>query len=62
MSPIHSWLCGVVVMTPDWESVGYEFKYRILFVFWKEKSGLISLILNSKQKNPKCMAGYSTNN
>ena len=23
----HSWLCGVVVKTPDWESVGCEFKY-----------------------------------
>ena len=28
VSNAHSWLCGVVVMTPDWESVGCEFKYR----------------------------------
>ena len=30
-----------MVMTPDWESVGCEFKYGI---FWKERPGLISLI------------------
>ena len=36
-----------MVMTPDWESVGCEFKYRT-FCFWKEKPSLISLILNTK--------------
>ena len=49
MSPTHSWLCGVVLKTPDWESVGCEFKYRI-FCFWKEKPSLISLILNTKSE------------
>ena len=48
LSLIHSWLCGVVVMAPDWESVSCEFKYRIFF--WKEKSSLISLILNTKSE------------
>ena len=48
-SPTHSWLCGEVVMTPDWESVGCEFKYRNAF-FWKEKPSLISLILNTKSE------------
>ena len=28
MSPTHSGLCGVVVMTSDWESVGCKFEYR----------------------------------
>ena len=45
-SPTHSLLCGVVVMTPDWESVGCEFKYRNAF-FLKEKP---SLILNTKSE------------
>ena len=49
VSSTHSWLCGVVVKTPDLESVGCEFKYRI-FCFWKEKSSLISLILNTKSE------------
>ena len=35
VSPTHSWLCGIVVKTPHWESVGCEFKYRI-FVFGKK--------------------------
>ena len=48
MSPTHGWLCGVVVMTPDWESVGCEFKYRNFF--WKEKPSQISLILNTKSE------------
>ena len=48
MRPTHSWLCGVVVMVPDWESVGCEFKYRNFFVFGKEKPSLICLILNTK--------------
>ena len=47
VSPNHSWLCGIVVMTPDWESVGFEFKYRNFCVL-KERLGLISLILNLK--------------
>ena len=38
---------GVMVVTPDWESVGWGFKYRI-FSFVKEKPCLISLILNTK--------------
>ena len=37
VSPTHSWLCGVVVMTPDWESVDFEFKYRN-FCFFGKKS------------------------
>ena len=49
VSPTHSWLCDVVVKTPDWESVGYEIKYRN-FCFCKEKSSLISLILNRKSE------------
>ena len=28
VSHTHSWLFGVMVITPDWESVGCEFKYR----------------------------------
>ena len=48
VSPTHTWLFGVMVMTPDWESVRYEFKYSHLY-FWKERPSLISLILNSKQ-------------
>ena len=45
MSHAHIWLFGVMVMTCDWESVGCEFEYK------KEKSSLISLILNSKWEN-----------
>ena len=37
MSPTHGWLCGVVVMTSDWESVGSDFKYRN-FNFWERKA------------------------
>ena len=36
-----------MVMTPDWESVSCEFKYRN-FCFYKERFSLIRLILNSK--------------
>ena len=43
----HSWLFGIMVITSDWESMGYVFKYRN-FCFWKEGPSLISLILNSK--------------
>ena len=50
VSPTHSWLCGEVVKTRDWESVGWVFKYRIFFCFWKEKPSLISLILNTKSE------------
>ena len=52
MSPNHSWLCGVVVMNPDWESVGCEFKYSDILFFGKKKSSLItsSLILNTKSE------------
>ena len=32
VSPTHSWLCGVVVKVPDWESVGCEY----VFVFAKK--------------------------
>ena len=45
VSPTHSWLSGVMVKTPDWESVDCELKYRD-FCFWKERSSVISLILN----------------
>ena len=38
---------GVMFMTPDRESVRWEFEYDN-FCFWKEKPSLISLILNSK--------------
>ena len=31
-----SWLCGVVPMAPDWESVGCEFKYRNFCVYGKK--------------------------
>ena len=45
--PLNSWLFGVVVMTPDWESVGCKFKdSKGIFSFLKEKPSLISLILN----------------
>ena len=30
VSPTHSWLCGVMVMTPDWKSVGCEFTIVLL--------------------------------
>ena len=50
VSLTHSLLCGVVVMTSDWELVGSEFKYRKFFFFRKEKSSLISLILNTKSE------------
>ena len=40
-----------MVMTPDWKSVGYEFKYSTgIFSFLKKKPNLISLILNTKSK------------
>ena len=39
-------------VTPDWESVGREFKYSAgIFNFLKKKPSLISLILNTKSKN-----------
>ena len=42
---------GVMVMTPDWESVGCEFKYSTgIFSFLKEKPSLINLILNTKSE------------
>ena len=49
VTPTHSWLCGVVAKNPDCKSVGWGFKYRI-FYFWKEKSNLTSLILNTKSE------------
>ena len=50
VSPTHSWLCGVVVKTPDWENSGLSgLKYRI-FWFLQEKPSLISLILNRKSE------------
>ena len=30
VSPTHSWIFNVIVMTPDWESEGYEFKFLFL--------------------------------
>ena len=50
MSASHSWLCGVVVKTPDWKSVGSESKYSNFSFFWEEKNSLISLILNTKSQ------------
>ena len=47
MTPTHSWLFGVMFMTPDSESVGFEFKYWN-FCSWKDRPSLSSLILNSK--------------
>ena len=44
MSLAHSWLCGGLDMTPDWESV----QIQEFLIFWKEKPSLISLILNTK--------------
>ena len=44
VSPIHSWLCCVVVKTPDWESVGSEFKNCNFLFFWKENPSLICYI------------------
>ena len=41
VSPTHSWLCGVVVKTPDWESVGNELKYRNFRIFFGKKASLI---------------------
>ena len=52
VSPTHGWLFGVVVMTPDRESAGCEFKYRNSCL-GKEKPRLISLILYLKWENPK---------
>ena len=59
MSPTHSWLFGVVVMTPDWESVGCEFKYSDILFFGKKKSSLISLILNTKSEKHDCLHFYT---
>ena len=43
-----------MVMTPDWEWVGYESKYSTgIFSFLKEMPSLISLILNTKSGNTK---------
>ena len=50
VSITHSWLFGVMVMTPDWESVGCEFQYRN-FCLWKERPSLTSLILIQNRKN-----------
>ena len=38
-----------MVMTPDWQSIGCEFKYRN-FSFSDEKLSLISVILNTKSE------------
>ena len=43
VSPTDSWLCGVVVKTPD---LGVQI--QDFFCLWKEKPSLISLILNTK--------------
>ena len=37
-----------MVITPDWEAVGFEFKYSIFWFFCKENPKLISVILNTK--------------
>ena len=47
VSTTHSWLFGVMVMTPDIEAIGCEFKYRT-FRFGIERPRLISLILSTK--------------
>ena len=44
VSPTHSWLFGVMFMTPDWESVVCEFE----FLFLERKYSLISLILKTR--------------
>ena len=36
--PTHSWLYGVVFMTPHWESVGWGFKYWNFWDFFEKKS------------------------
>ena len=43
-----------MVITPDWELVGYVFKNKN-YCFWKEKPRLISPILNSKYKKTQLM-------
>ena len=50
VSPTHRWLFDVMVMTPDLKSVGCD---AGIFVFWKEKPSLISLILNTKSEKHK---------
>ena len=50
-SPTHSWLCGVVVKTPDWESLGFSSNTGF-FLFL---SSLISLILNTKSEKHKSL-------
>ena len=42
-----------MVMIPDSESVGSEFKYSN-FIFLERKSSLISLILNTKSQKHDC--------
>ena len=55
VAPAHNWLFSVIVMTPDWESVAYGFKYRN-FCFWKGRPSLISLILSSKWEKGNCIS------
>ena len=50
---------GVMVMTPDWESEGCEFKYSTrIFSFLKKKP---SLILNTKSEKHKCQRDIDFN-
>ena len=51
-SPLIVGSAGVMVMTPDWESVGCEFDTGI-FSFLKEKPGLIRLISNTKSEKTR---------
>ena len=51
VSPTHSLLFRVMVMSPGWESVVCKFKYRF-FGFWKERPNIISLISFENMKNP----------
>ena len=52
VSPTHSCLFGVMVMGPDWESVGCTFEYRNYICLSNERPSLISLILIQNRKNP----------
>ena len=46
-----------MVMTPDWESVGCEFKYSTgTFIFLNEKPSLVSLILNTESEKHESWA------
>ena len=57
MTPTHIWLCGVVVKTPDWKSVGWGSSTG-LFVFWKGKPSIISPLLNTKLEKCECTVNF----